>query len=103
MWRVPGRTHLTTPAVGPHGPGHPATPAARGGPRPRRAIEEDLRHVCALRADMRSGYIRAERTFATILTRRTDRLLDELLRLPGGPQEWTRRRGRGSAPPGTRR
>jgi hypothetical protein len=100
MWLVPGRTHLATPAVGPHGPDHVPTPAARAAPRPQRAIEQDLRRVCALQADLRSGRIRAERTFATIITRRTDRLLDELLRLPADPQEWTRRRGRGSTPPG---
>jgi hypothetical protein len=100
MWLLPGRTHLATPAVGPHAPDHAPTPAARAAPRPRRAIEEDLRRVCALQADMRSGHIRADRTFATIVARRTDRLLDELLRLPGGPQERTRRGRRGSAPPG---
>lgn len=85
MWLVPGRTHAATPAVEPHGPDDAPTPAARAAPRPRRAIEEDLRRVCALQADMRSGHIRAERAFATIIARRTDRLLDELLRLPEGP------------------
>jgi hypothetical protein len=85
MWLVPGRTHAATPAVEPHGPDDAPTPAAGAAPRPRRAIEEDLRRVCALQADMRSGHIRAEREFATIIARRTDRLLDELLRLPEGP------------------
>jgi hypothetical protein len=102
MWLVSGRTHQAPPAVGPHGPDRAPTPAARAASRSRRAIEEDLRRVCALQADMRSGRIRAEQRFATIIARRTDRLLDELLRLPGRPQESTRRRGRGSAPgPGT--
>lgn len=100
MWLVSGRTHQEPPVVGPHGPGRATTPAAGAAPRSRRAIEEDLRGVRALQADMRSGRIRAELTFTTIIARRTDRLLDELLRLPGGPQESTRRRGRGSAPPG---
>jgi hypothetical protein len=85
MWLVPGRTHLMTPAVGEHGSDQAPTPAARAAPRPRRAIEADLRRVCALQADMRSGRIRAERTFVTIIAQRTDRLLDELLLLPGGP------------------
>jgi hypothetical protein len=85
MWLLPGRTHQATPTVKPHGPDRAPTPAARAALRSRRAIEEDLRRVCALQADMRSGHIRAERTFATIIARRTDRLLDELLRLPGAP------------------
>jgi hypothetical protein len=84
MWRVPGRTHLATPTVEPHGPGRVPTPAAHAAPRPRPAIEEDLRRLCALQADMRSGHIPAERTFAAIIAGRTDRLLDELLLLPGG-------------------
>jgi hypothetical protein len=83
MRLVPGRTRQATPTVKPHGPDHAPTPAARAAPRSRRAIEEDLRRVCTLQADLRSGHIRTERTFATIIARRTDRLLDELLRLPG--------------------
>jgi hypothetical protein len=83
MWLVPGRTRPASPAVAHYSSDHAPTPASRAAPRPRRAIEQDLRGICALQADLRSGRIRAERAFATIVARRTDRLLDELLGLPG--------------------
>src|SRR3954447_25585665 len=78
MWLVPGRTPPAPPAVEPHGPDRAPTPAARAAPRSRRAIEEDLRRLCDLQTEMRSGHIPVEGTFAAIIARRADRLLDEL-------------------------
>jgi hypothetical protein len=49
-------------------------------PRSRGDIEEDLHALPVLRARLRTGDLRADALFTTMVDRRTDRLLDELLR-----------------------
>jgi hypothetical protein len=56
-------------------------------PRPREAVERDLRDLPALRAGgarIRTGDVRADRLYTELVDRRADRLLDELLRLRTG-------------------
>jgi hypothetical protein len=49
-------------------------------PRSRRDIEDDLHGLPVLRARLRTGDLRADTLFTEMIDRRTDRLLDELLR-----------------------
>jgi hypothetical protein len=70
--------------------------AAGGGAtrtRPRSAIEADLRGVRAARARIRAGNRYGNPPFDAVIARRTDRLLDELLRCGAGED----RQGAGAA------
>jgi hypothetical protein len=65
------RRGRTTPTVG-------RQPQARR----RSLVEADLRGIQVIRAQIRAGAIAADEVFAGLVTRRADRLLDELLRCP---------------------
>jgi hypothetical protein len=84
-WFHPGPGHRGSPPQPDRGVA-PTASATRWAPRPRAAIEADLRALPSLRAGVRTGDLRADQLFGALLARRADRLLDELLRCGDGSE-----------------
>jgi hypothetical protein len=84
-WFHPGSGHQGAPPQPDRGVA-PTTNATRRPPRPRAAIEADLRALPTLRAGVHTGDLRADQLFRALIARRADRLLDELLRSGNGSE-----------------
>ena len=78
-WFHHGPSRRGSPPEPPSGAAPPRNATRQPG-RSRAAIEADLRDIPTLRAGICTGDVCTDRLFGELITRRADRLLDELLR-----------------------